>query len=69
MADNTALDKDNKQILIGSFSTNISNESKNNLASDIDFSVDTIGREMAESAGLVKGTGFVRDFNQVLARI
>ena len=42
MADNTALDKDNKQILIGSFSTNISNESKNNLASDIDFSVDSI---------------------------
>ena len=42
MADNTALDKDNKQILIGSFSTNISNESKNNLASDIDFSVNSI---------------------------
>ena len=55
MADNTALDKDNKQILIGSFSTNISNESKNNLASDIDFSVNTVEREMAESAGLVKG--------------
>ena len=28
MADNTALDKDNKQILVSSFSTNISNESK-----------------------------------------
>ena len=68
MADNTALDKDNKQILIGSFSTNISNESKNNLASDIDFSVDTVEREMAESAGLVKETGFVRDFKPGLSK-
>ena len=66
--DNTALDKDNKQILIGSFSTNISNESKNNLASDIDFSVDTVEREMAESAGLVKETGFVRDFKPGLSK-
>ena len=66
--DNTALDKDNKQILVGSFSTNIDNESKNNLASDIDFSVNTIEREMAESAGLVKGTGFVRDFKPNLSK-
>ena len=64
MADNTALDKDNKQILIGSFSTNISNESKNNLASDIDFSVDTIQRNILDDTdGIIKGTGFVRNFN------
>ena len=68
MADNTALDKDNKQILIGSFSTNISNESKNNLASDIDFSVDTIQRNILDDTdGIIKGTGFVRNFNLSLS--
>ena len=66
--DNTALDKDNKQILVGSFAINDSDESKNNLASDIDFSVNTVEREMAESAGLVKGTGFVRDFKPNLSK-
>ena len=39
MADNTALDKDNKQILVGSFAIN---DSDNSLASDIDFSVNSI---------------------------
>ena len=63
--DNTALDKDNKQILVGSFAINDSDEA---LASDIDFSVNTIEREMAESAGLVKGTGFVRDFKPNLSK-
>ena len=63
--DNTALDKDNKQILVGSFAIN---DSDNALASDIDFSVNTIEREMAESAGLVKGTGFVRDFKPNLSK-
>ncbi|MDD6161480.1 MAG: hypothetical protein PUB35_01545, partial [Campylobacteraceae bacterium] len=62
--DNTALDKDNKQILIGSFSRNIINESKGNLASDIDFSVDTIQRKILDDTdGIIKGTGFVRNFN------
>ena len=61
--DNTALDKDNKQILVGSFSIN---DSDNALASDIDFSVNTVEREMAESAGLIKGTGFVRDLADAL---
>ena len=37
--DNTALDKDNKQILVGSFARN---DSDNSLASDIDFSVNSI---------------------------
>ena len=32
------------------------------------FSVNTVEREMAESAGLVKGTGFVRDFKPKLSR-
>ncbi|WP_297987115.1 hypothetical protein [uncultured Campylobacter sp.] len=63
--DNTALDKDNKQILVGSFAIN---DSDNALASDIDFSVNTIEREMAESAGLVKGTGFVGDFKPNLSK-
>ena len=61
--DNTALDKDNKQILVGSFAIN---DSDNALASDIDFSVNTVEREMAESAGLIKGTGFVRDLADAL---
>ncbi|MDY5114652.1 MAG: hypothetical protein SPE49_01590, partial [Campylobacter sp.] len=62
--DNKALDKDNKQILIGSFSRNIINESKGNLASDIDFSVDTIQRKILDDTdGIIKGTGFVRNFN------
>ena len=39
MADNTALDKDNKQIRVGSFAIN---DSDNSLASDIDFSVNSI---------------------------
>ena len=61
--DNTALDKDNKQILVGSFAINDRDEA---LASDIDFSVNTVEREMAESAGLIKGTGFVRDLADAL---
>ena len=65
MADNTALDKDNKQILVGSFAINDSDEA---LASDIDFNVNTVEREMTESAGLVKGTGFVRDFKPNLSK-
>ena len=32
------------------------------------FSVNTVEREMAESAGLVKGTGFVRDFKPELSK-
>ena len=32
------------------------------------FSVNTVEREMAESAGLVKGTSFVRDFKPELSR-
>ena len=61
--DNTALDKDNKQILVGSFAINDRDEA---LASDIDFSVNTVEREMAESAGLIKGTGFIRDLADAL---
>ena len=61
--DNTALDKDKKQILVGSFAINDRDEA---LASDIDFSVNTVEREMAESAGLIKGTGFVRDLADAL---
>ena len=59
--DNTALDKDNKQILVGSFAIN---DSDNALASDIDFSVDTIQRNILDDTdGIIKGTGFVRNFN------
>nr|WP_321431417.1 calcium-binding protein [uncultured Campylobacter sp.] len=59
--DNTALDKDNKQILVGSFAIN---DSDNALASDIDFSVDTIQRKILDDTdGIIKGTGFVRNFN------
>ena len=32
------------------------------------FSVNTVEREMAESAGLVKGTGFARDFKPELSK-
>lgn len=32
------------------------------------FSVNTIAREMAESAGLVRGTGFVREFKPNLSK-
>nr|WP_321427331.1 hypothetical protein [uncultured Campylobacter sp.] len=32
------------------------------------FSVNTLEREMTESAGLVKGTGFVRDFKLELSK-
>lgn len=32
------------------------------------FSVNTVEREMAESTGLVKGTGFVRDFKPELSK-
>ena len=32
------------------------------------FSVNTVEREMAESAGLVKGTGFVRNFKPELSK-
>ena len=32
------------------------------------FSVNTVEREMAESAGLVKDTGFVRDFKPELSK-
>ncbi|MCI7361729.1 MAG: hypothetical protein MSH30_00095 [Campylobacter sp.] len=32
------------------------------------FSVNTVEREMTESAGLVKGTGFVRDFKPELSK-
>ena len=32
------------------------------------FSVNTVEREMAESAGLAKGTGFVRDFKPELSK-
>ena len=32
------------------------------------FSVNTVEREMAESAGLVKGTGFIRDFKPNLTK-
>ena len=32
------------------------------------FSLNTAEREMAESAGLVKGTGFVRDFKPELSK-
>ena len=32
------------------------------------FSVNTVEREMAESVGLVKGTGFVRDFKPGLSK-
>ena len=59
--DNKALDKDNKQILIGSFSRNIINESKSNLASDIDFSVDTIQRNILDDTdGILE---FLNDIN------
>ena len=59
--DNTALDKDNKQILVGSFAIN---DSDNALASDIDFSVDTIQRNILDDTdGIIKGTGFIRNFN------
>ena len=72
--DNTALDKDNKQILVGSFSIN---DSDNALASDIDFSVDTISAEFIDNKTTkqgtkdsfniqVKGTGFVRDLADAL---
>lgn len=32
------------------------------------FSVNTVEREIAESAGLVKGTSFVRDFKPELSK-
>ena len=32
------------------------------------FSVNTVEREMAESAGLIKDTGFVRDFKPGLSK-
>ena len=32
------------------------------------FSLNTVEREMTESAGLIKGTGFVRDFKPELSK-
>ncbi|MDD6162072.1 MAG: hypothetical protein PUB35_04665 [Campylobacteraceae bacterium] len=72
--DNTALDKDNKQILVGSFAINDRDEA---LASDINFSVDTISAEFIDNKTTkqgtkdsfniqVKGTGFVRDLADAL---
>ena len=56
--DNTALDKDNKQILVGSFAIN---DSDNALASDIDFSVDTIQRKILDDTdGILE---FLNDIN------
>ena len=65
--DNKALDKDNKQILVSSFK--ISSSVDESLMSDIDFSVNTIERNMLDSKdiGIMKGTGFVKDFDPTLS--